>query len=126
MANSENLIPQAHTLTVEEASKGGKNSGKSRREKKTIQTILTDYLNQSVSSNASLEKIAKTAGIKGKQSIKELVTAVCLLNTIKKGDIDKLQSIMNMLGENVKKDDANGDVEQILAVIKECAYADRD
>ena len=42
MANEKNLIPQAHILTVEEASKGGQNSGKARREKKTIQKILSD------------------------------------------------------------------------------------
>ena len=30
MANEKNLIPQAHTLTVEEASKGGQNSVKAR------------------------------------------------------------------------------------------------
>ena len=35
MANEQNLVPQAHKITVEEASKGGKNSGKARRAKKT-------------------------------------------------------------------------------------------
>jgi hypothetical protein len=34
VANKENLIPQAHPLSVEEASKGGINSGKARREKR--------------------------------------------------------------------------------------------
>lgn len=126
MANEKNLIPQAHTLTVEEASKGGQNSGKARREKKTIQKILIDYLDNDVQSNKSLKKIADTAGITGEQSIKELVTAVCILNTLKKGDVDKLSSIMGLLGESVEKEDTNKDVEETLAVIKECAYADRD
>lgn len=126
MANEKNLIPQAHTLTVEEASKGGQNSGKARREKKTIQKILADYLDNDVQSNKSLKKIADTAGITGEQSIKELVTAVCILNTLKKGDVDKLSSIMGLLGESVEKEDTNKDVEETLAVIKECAYADRD
>lgn len=44
MANKKNLIPAAHTLTVEEQSKGGIASGKARREKadlrKMAQTIL--------------------------------------------------------------------------------------
>ena len=126
MANEKNLIPQAHTLTVEEASKGGQNSGKSRREKKTIQKILADYLDNDVQSNKNLKKIADTAGITGEQSIKELVTAVCILNTLKKGDVDKLSSIMGLLGESVEKEDTNKDVEETLAIIKECAYADRD
>lgn len=124
--NEKNLIPQAHTLTVEEASKGGQNSGKARREKKTIQKILAEYLDNDVNSVKSLEKIAKTAGVGGDKSIKELVTAVCILNTLKKGDIDKLSSVMGILGESVEKENTNAEVEQTLAVIRECAYADRD
>lgn len=40
MANEQNLIPQAHTLTVEEASKGGKNSVESRKNKKMLRECL--------------------------------------------------------------------------------------
>ena len=36
MANEQNLIPQAHVLTVEEQSKGGRNSGKTRNLKGLI------------------------------------------------------------------------------------------
>lgn len=48
MANKKNLKPQAHSLTVEEASKGGKASGEARRKtasvKKFVQAILDgDY-----------------------------------------------------------------------------------
>ena len=40
MANEQNLIPQAHTLTVEEASKGGKASGEARRAKKSLREAM--------------------------------------------------------------------------------------
>ena len=126
MANEQNLRPSEYKLSQEEAKRGGINSAKSRREKKTIQKILADYLDNDVQSNKSLKKIADTAGITGEQSIKELVTAVCILNTLKKGDVDKLSSIMGLLGESVEKEDTNKDVEETLAIIKECAYADRD
>ena len=36
MPNPENLKPQAHKLTVEEASKGGKKSGETRRRRKAF------------------------------------------------------------------------------------------
>lgn len=111
---------------VENGRKGGIASGQARREKKTIQKILADYLDNDVQSNKNLKKIADTAGITGEQSIKELVTAVCILNTLKKGDVDKLSSIMGLLGESVEKEDTNKDVEETLAIIKECAYADRN
>ena len=40
MANEQNLIPQAHKLTVEEASKGGKKSGEARRRKRNLQELV--------------------------------------------------------------------------------------
>lgn len=40
MANEQNLIPQAHTLTVEEASKGGIASGEARRAKKSLREAM--------------------------------------------------------------------------------------
>lgn len=127
MANEHNLKPiRTESEAREKGRNGGIASGKARREKKTIQKILADYLDNDVQSNKSLKKIADTAGITGEQSIKELVTAVCILNTLKKGDVDKLSSIMGLLGESVEKEDTNKDVEETLAIIKECAYADRD
>ena len=129
MANEQNLIPNEERTPSERrenARKAGVASGKARREKKTIQKILIDYLDNDVQDIKSLHKVAVTAGISSDQSVKELATAVCLLNTLKKGDVDKLHSLMALLGENVEKEDANKDVEETLAVIKECAYADRD
>ena len=48
MANKKNLIPQAHTLTVEEASKGGKNSVEARRNKKILRDCLEIYLENEI------------------------------------------------------------------------------
>lgn len=44
VANEQNLIPAAHKLTVEEASKGGKASGEARRKKREIREMLEEYL----------------------------------------------------------------------------------
>lgn len=44
MANPKNLKPQAHKLTVEEQSKGGKKSGQSRREKANLRKMVNDML----------------------------------------------------------------------------------
>lgn len=104
MANeNKNLIPQSERTKDEQreiARKGGIASGKARREQKTIQAILTEYLNNDVKSNKNLKRIADAAGIKGNQSIKELVTAVCIINTLKKGDVDKLGKLSEILGES--------------------------
>ena len=42
MANEQNLKPQAHVLTVEEQSRGGKSTAKKKRNKKTILQIMDD------------------------------------------------------------------------------------
>ena len=119
MANKNNLIPQAHKLTVAEASKGGKNSAKARQEKKTIRIILEEYLKNDIKSNPSLHKIAHSAGISETKSIKELVTAVCLLNTLKKGDVDELQKLALLLGEDSQGEANNGILEELTEYMKQ-------
>lgn len=47
--NNENLIPQAHKLTVEEQSKGGKRSGEVRRAKKRTGQLVSAMLDSSLS-----------------------------------------------------------------------------
>jgi hypothetical protein len=104
VANEQNLKPFPKGISSEVAAingqKGGLAKAKAQREKKTIQAILTDYLNNDVKSNQNLKRIADAAGIKGNQSIKELVAAVCIINTLKKGDVDKLAKLSEILGES--------------------------
>ena len=40
MANNKNLVPQAHVLTVDEQSRGGKQSARKRKEKKLFKDAL--------------------------------------------------------------------------------------
>ena len=104
MANEQNLKPFPKGVSSEVAVRNGRKGGlakaKAQREQKTIQAILNDYLNNDVKSNKNLKRIADAAGIKGNQSIKELVTAVCIINTLKKGDVDKLGKLSEILGES--------------------------
>ena len=66
MANTQNLIPQAHVLTVEEASKGGKASGEARRKKATMLSVLADTLDQTEKkTNLSYRELATLGLIKG-------------------------------------------------------------
>lgn len=48
MANPDNLIPQAHKLTVEEASKGGKKSGEARKRKRSMRDAMEIMLAMSL------------------------------------------------------------------------------
>ena len=62
MANEQNLIPQAHKLTVEEQSSGGQASGEARRRKKDLRLALemlleTDFKDKSGNTLSGTEAI---------------------------------------------------------------------
>lgn len=102
MPNEQNLRPCEHKFTQEEAKRGGINSAIARREKKTVQKILGDFLDLGITKNKTLEALARKAGLSTDGSIKDLVTAVCVLNTLKKGDISELEKIAKLLGEQTE------------------------
>ena len=105
MANKENLIPQAHVLTVEEQSKGGKKSVEVRRQKKTVQKILNDFLSTAAKDNPQVSKLAAKMGLKSDDSIKDLFTIVCTLNTLKDGNLSDLERLSKLLGEQTETAD---------------------
>ena len=107
MANEQNLIPQAHKLTVEEASKGGQNSGKARREKKTIQKILADLLDSEIKDSPQFAKLASKMGVESDKSVKDIFTMVCLLNSVKSGNLGDLERLSKLLGEDKQNENAD-------------------
>lgn len=109
MANNENLIPQAHILTVEEQSAGGKASAIARKERKTIQNILNEYLNTTAKDNPQVAKLAAKMGLKGEESIKDLFTIVCTLNTLKNANLSDLERLVKLLGETTETESTTAD-----------------
>lgn len=92
MANKENLIPQAHALTVEEASKGGKNSGEVRREK----ALISKYI------NAWLE--AESTDAKGKTMTGAEAAASRLIQRfMRDGDLRAFELLRDTAGQNPKQ-----------------------
>ena len=116
--NEKNLIPQAHTLTVEEASKGGQNSGKARREKKTIQKILADLLDSEIRDNPQFAKLASKMGVESDKSVKDIFTYICLLNSVKSGNLDDLERLSKLLGEDNAKEQNNGILDELAEYLK--------
>ena len=102
MANEQNLRPCEHKFTQEEAKRGGINSAIARREKKTIQRILSDFLDAPALENQQVASLARKMGLKGEDSVKTLFTIVCTLNTLKKGDLSDLERLTALLGEQTE------------------------
>ena len=107
MANEKNLIPQAHILTVEEASKGGQKSAQVRREKKTIQKILADLLDSGIKDSPQFAKLASKMGVESDKSVKDIFTLVCLLNSVKSGNLGDLERLSKLLGEDKQNENAD-------------------
>ena len=99
MANEQNLT---HKLTVSEQRKGGHKSAQVRREKKTVQKILNNFLETSAKDNPQIAKIAAKMGLQGDESIKDLFTIVCTLNTLKSGNLGDLEKLSKLLGEQTE------------------------
>lgn len=99
--NNQNLRPCEHKFTQEEAKRGGRASGVARREKKTIQKILNDFLETPAKDSPKFSKIAKELGIEDNKSVKDLYATICLLNSINaNADLNDLEKLSKLLGED--------------------------
>ena len=131
MANetSKNLIPQSERTKDEQrkiARKGGIASGIARREKKTVQKILSDFLDTSAKDNLQIAKLAAKMGLQGDESIKDLFTIVCTLNTLKSGNLGDLERLTKLLGEQTEIADTEAQKQaDFLAAVKK-AVSDGD
>ena len=87
---------------VEIARQGGIASGIARREKKTVQKILNDFLSTAAKDNPQVSKLAAKMGLQDDGSIKDLFTIVCTLNTLKDGNLSDLERLSKLLGEQTE------------------------
>ena len=102
---TKNLIPQSERTKDEQreiARMGGIASGKARREKQKTQQILADLVSIKNKDLATFQKEAKKMGLDGDISIHELFTMVCLLNSVKSGNLGDLERLSKLLGEETQ------------------------
>jgi hypothetical protein len=85
MAREDNLIPQAHVLTVDDQSKGGKKSAEVRRVRKSFKESFIDEL----SNGKSQYEIVKAVLEKAMQG--DIQSAVFIRDTIGEKPTDKVE-----------------------------------
>ena len=100
--NAEATEFRAGEQQVEIARRGGIASGIARREKKTVQKILNDFLSTAAKDNPQVSKLAAKMGLQDDGSIKDLFTIVCTLNTLKDGNLSDLERLSKLLGEQTE------------------------
>ena len=92
---------------VEIARQGGIASGKARREKKTIQKILADLLDSEIKDSPQFAKLASKMGVESDKSVKDIFTLVCLINSVKSGNLGDLERLSKLLGEDKQNENAD-------------------
>ena len=103
---------------VENGRKGGIASGQARREKKTIQKILADLLDSEIKDNPQFAKLASKMGVESDKSVKDIFTMVCLLNSVKSGNLGDLERLSKLLGEDNAKESNNGILDELMEYLK--------
>ena len=103
---------------VENGRKGGIASGKARREKKTIQKILADLLDSEINYCLQFSKLASKMGVESDKSVKDIFTYVCLLNSVKSGNLGDLERLSKLLGEDNAKEHNNGILDELTEYLK--------
>ena len=119
--NENNLIPnneRSPSEVRENGRKGGIASGQARREKKTIQKILADLLDGQIKDNPQFAKLASKMGVESDKSIKDIFTMVCLLNSVKSGNLGDLERLSKLLGEDNAKEHNNGILDELTEYLK--------
>ena len=121
MANEQNLIPFDERTESEQrgiARMGGIASGKARREKKTIQKILADLLDSEIKDSPQFAKLAAKMGVESDKSVKDIFTTICLLNSVKSGNLGDLERLSKLLGEDNAKEHNNGILDELTEYLK--------
>lgn len=119
--NEKNLIPnneRSPSEVRENGRKGGIASGKARREKKTIQKILADLLDGQIKDSPQFAKLASKMGVESDKSVKDIFTMVCLLNSVKSGNLGDLERLSKLLGEDNVKEHNNGILDELTEYLK--------
>lgn len=98
MANIQNLVPQAHKLTVEEASKGGIASGKTRKKKKTLKQI-GDMIGSLDIKSPKNREIMRKAGIEDDDMINDVGMLFRLNLKAQTGDAKSIELLAKLRGQ---------------------------
>ena len=98
MANPKTLIPQAHKLTLEEASNGGKASGVARAKKKTLRE-LAEIIGSMPVKNPKTIAIMEKAGFEPEQMTNDMAMMMGLQLKAQSGDPSAAKLLSELRGQ---------------------------
>ena len=114
---------QSRETAVKNGKKGAEASNKKQAEKRTMQQIALEILQRQAGDSEQWKTIAKKRGIQTDTSIKELMFLCCLDNAAKRGNLDDIAKLMDMIGEQKGGSENTSPDDPISAALKEEAAA---
>ena len=97
----ENLRPCEYKLSQEEAKKGGIKSGQVRKQKKTVAEYLRKWADSEVSEKD--KKVLQALGL-SEEATNRTLLVIPLIKKASGGDMKAMQMVIELLGEDKKKD----------------------
>lgn len=97
----ENLRPGEYKLSQEEAKKGGIRSGQVRKQKKTVAEYLRKWADSEVSEKD--KKVLQALGL-SEEATNRTLLVIPLIKKASGGDMKAMQMVIELLGEDKKKD----------------------
>ena len=98
MANEQNLIPQAHKLTVEEQSRAGKKSGEVRRRKRTFKELAELLLSMPIQDENTRDFLL-SQGFKEEDLTNDLLEVFAMHQQAMQGNTKAFELIRDTTGE---------------------------
>lgn len=124
MANEQNLIPGGHKLTVEEASRGGKNSVISKNRKKRDREEWDELFSLPMK-DGDLDELTSITGIKGANLTLSKQLKAVLVREALKGNLKAYELLMRYAGmeepepQEAPQEQSNGFVNALNGVASE-------
>ncbi|MBR0484819.1 MAG: hypothetical protein IJJ69_08610 [Oscillospiraceae bacterium] len=103
--NDENLIPAAHKLTVEEQSRGGKASGKSRRKKKSMKQAAELLLHLPSNQEDDSQMLSDVGLDADEEATNMLIVVAAIIKAAKSGDVKATRVLMDITGTDYYKNE---------------------
>lgn len=103
--NDENLIPAAHKLTVEEQSRGGKASGKSRRKKKSMKQAAELLLHLPSNQKDDSQMLSDVGLDADEEATNMLIVVAAIIKAAKSGDVKATRVLMDITGTDYYKNE---------------------
>lgn len=110
MANEKNLVPQAHKLTVEQQSMGGKKSAESKRKRKALKEQMEMLLSLPLTDDKAKAQFERM-GIDSDDMDNQMAMVVKTYLQAMKGNINAVNVIREIIGERVMEVNVNNNID---------------